>query len=111
VRQTDTTIAWSETPKGTEPQGRSRPYPALRVLHSRNTSVLRWWEAASGGTASNPPSFGKAASDPGTREYPGGEARPRSCRPQGEPRCGQSGLGRRHRLEDAPNPRLRPGKR
>jgi len=32
-RQTGTTIAWAQTPKGPEPHGRSRRYPTPRVLH------------------------------------------------------------------------------
>jgi hypothetical protein len=67
-----------DTPKGTEPHGRSRPYPTLRVLHPRNASAERRWEAAFGRTARNTHGFGRARSEPETREYPGGRARPRS---------------------------------
>jgi len=37
VRQSGATIARADTPKGTEPHGRSRRIPTLRVLHRRAT--------------------------------------------------------------------------
>ena len=95
-----------DTPKGTEPHGRSRPYPTLRVLHPRTTSseVERRWETALGTTARKPHRFGEVTSRSNPRRYPGERVRPRSCPSKGTLRGDCSGFGRTHRLEDAPIP-------
>jgi hypothetical protein len=108
VRQTGTLqrSPGPETPKGTEPQGRSRPYPTLRVLHPRPTSsdVEQRWEAAFGRTAREPHRFGGVRSRTDSRKYPGEPARPRSGPSKGRLRSACAGLGRVQRCEDAPIP-------
>jgi hypothetical protein len=90
-----------ETPKGTEPHGRSRPYPTLRVLHLRATSIAATISIViaittapsslgTGGRAIErgnaggrqlsaerpaPPRFGEVNREVQTRECPGGRAR------------------------------------